>query len=1314
MTRIDPKADSAAIAGMEGLHPARWLPASPSRPITDSDTPSSWLVEFQISTRALPALTDHGFHGMTVLPGAFHIALVRKVHREVFHSDAMNLRDIAFEKPVLVSEATTVLTLRLAKRTDGRTACELFEAARDEVRDSPDMQPCARMLVDAPPENASLAPRAGSAHASDPEELLAGGAEFYGQLLANGNEYGPHFQTLTSITRNGSQIVGHFTGAAADAADRDSLLSPPLLDAASQILSAFTLARGRTFILQSIGHLAVFSREESRPARVIASRTDSDEAGDTLLGSVEAVDSGGAQLWKMSDVKLAFIDRPTPAEAAPAQATALCVASTFTAEPLEDSMRFWGAHFGRNVSVGFAPYNQVFQQLLDPAGAFRRNRDGINLLVLGLEDWLHAAPHALHSADSTRASACFGGRSRHTLPDGLEIVHLNRHETDYVYQEIFVDESYLRHGIELSDDATVIDIGANIGLFSLFVLSRCKNPTIYAYEPSPRVFDLLRSNCAAYGDPARVHAFNCGVAESKGSAQFTFYENSSVFSGFHPDAHEDRAAVQSIARNILQDGLAGAGEAHHEDIAELTAHRLHAESIECPLTSVSDIIRENGITRIHLLKIDAEKSELGILRGIAEAHWPLIEQIVIEVHDRTRAAVQSVEEQLSRRGFHCAVAEEKLLEHSGLFNVYATRRAPDPAHASETPDGLRRKVAEFCTALDTFAADAASPLILAIAPPATGPAATALQAAENELLARAARHPQIRCISSREILVRHPVRELHDPHSHRLGHMPFTPEGYAALGTALSRAVFGVSAPQVKVIVLDCDNTLWQGLCAEDGPDGIVVTPGFRRLQEFMIAQMQAGVLLALCSKNHEADVLAVFDHCADMPLRREHLAGWRINWDSKPGNLRALAAQFNVGLDSFVFLDDNPVECAAVRADCPAVIVLQLPQEHERIPAFLDSLWIFDRAATTREDRERSQWYRANSEREELRTAAPTLRDFLDGLRLRIEVAEAGEDQIARVAQLTLRTNQFNLTSIRRSELEIREFLKSGGKCLVTSVSDRFGDYGLVGAILYSAGADRFCVDTMLLSCRALGKGVEHHMVAELASRALREGKSAIVLPYRRSDRNEPARNFIARLGSAKPDSDFVIELPATALAVLRYEPEDQTARTQGGESDKIQGSAASRRNGFDHTQLSAAMQRLGDGLNSIEGVMAAMESERARAQPAEIPDVPEMMEGTSALERSLAAIWKKALGRSGIGFTENFFDAGGTSLKAVVVVAMIRRELKRNVSVISLFECPTIRGLAAKLDASDSGTEHAAAASGADSRGRQRRGKLIKRRTA
>jgi FkbH-like protein/FkbM family methyltransferase len=1284
-----------------------WLPAPPSSPATPiaSATPgvaACWLVEFRAGLRSLPYLADHGFHDMAVLPGAFHIGLVRKIHRELFHHDPVSLRQIEFEKPVILADDDVAITVQVEKRSDGRVTYELFEAASDAVRSSPGMKPCARMQVDAEPATASDENEPIPIHTN--AVPLATGADFYRQLRGNGNQYGPHFQTLADIRRSGAQIVGRFADAAVA---QDGDISPPLLDAASQLLSAFTIERGRTFILKSIEHLVLRAPDVSRPCWAIASRTESGDAG--LAGSVAVTDANGACLWELSGVTLAFIERPASAATASAEETRLCVASTFTAEPLEDSLRFWAGHFGRTVRVDFAPYNQVFQQLLDPTGAFRRNRDGFNVLVLGIEDWLHENRPALLSTDPARASACFGHRPRHSLPNGIEIVHLNRYETDYVWQEIFGDESYLRHGIQLADGDTVVDIGANIGLFSLFVMSRCRNPAIFAFEPSPRVFDLLRANCAAYGDPARVRAFHCGVAEKKGSAQFTFYEHSSVFSSFHPDENEDRAAIEAVVRNVLHHELPDSGAVRDADIGELTAGRMRAETIECPLTSVSDIIRDHCIERIHLLKIDAEKSEMGILRGIEEAHWPLIEQIVIEVHDRTRAAVQSIEEQLTRRGYRCAVAEEKLLEHSGLFNIYATRRAPAAA-ADNATDGLQRKVAEFCTALDTFATSAPAPMILAIAPRSTGTADAALNTAEQRVLARAALHSQIRTIGSQEILTRYPVRELHDAHSRQLGHMPFTQEGYAALGTALFRAAFNAGAPPVKVIVLDCDNTLWQGLCAEDGAAGIAVTPPFRRLQEFMIAQMHAGVLLALCSKNQEADVLAVFDQRADMPLRREHLAGWRINWEPKPENLRALAAQLNLGLNGFVFLDDNPLECAVVRAGCPEVIVLQLPQQHERIPGFLESLWIFDRTTTTREDRERNQWYQANSGREELRATAPTLRDFLDGLQLRIDVAEATDDQLPRVAQLTLRTNQFNLTSIRRSETEIRELLKTGATCLVTSVSDRFGDYGIVGAILCSAAADRCTVDTMLLSCRALGKGVEHRMVAELASRALRDGKSIIELPFRRTDRNEPAEKFIGQFGSVPTGSGFVLELPSAALAELRYEPDGQTASAVVA----AENGTASLRHGFDRTNLSAAMQQLGDELNTIEAVVAAMESSRLRSQPANDPAGLEMMEGASALEQSLAAIWKKALGRTHIGFTENFFDAGGTSLKAVVVVAMIRRELKRNVSIISLFECPTIRLLAAKLDGPASPADGIAATAGAKSRGQQRRDKLIKRKVA
>ncbi len=886
----------------------------------------------------------------------------------------------------------------------------------------------------------------------------------------------------------------------------------------------------------------------------------------------------------------------------------------------------------------FTPYNQVFQQLLDPASAFHRNRNGVNMIVLGLEDWTDSRPHTLLPPDVARAAVSFGTRSRTVLPNGLEIVHLNRYETDYVYQEIFVDESYLRHEIQLADGDTVIDIGANIGLFSLFVMSRCQDPAIYAFEPSPRVFDLLRANCAAYGNPARVHAFNRGVAEKTGSAEFTFYEHSSVFSSFHPDEREDRAAVEAVVRNVMENELAGAGGVQDSDVQQLTAGRLRAETIECALTSVSDIIRENGLTHIHLLKVDAEKSELAILRGIEEEHWPLIDQIVMEVHDRSRAAVQSIEDQLTRRGFRCAVVEEKLLEDSGLFNIYATRRAPGAKTRPEA-DSLSRKVDEFCRALDSFAEASSAPLILAVAPRASGAAnEPALAAAEEQLIARVRKHPHIRPVSSSSILARYPVSHLHDAHTHQLGHMPFTPEGYAAIGTALSRERFQLEAPQIKVIVLDCDNTLWQGQCGEDGPHGITVSPAFRDLQEFVVRQSETGMLIALCSKNSEADVMAVFAQRTDMVLRREHLAGWQINWEPKPDNLCALAGQLNLGLDSFVFIDDNPVECAAVRAGCPEVTVLQLPAASERIPAFIENLWILDRTAATPEDRERTQWYQSNAEREDLRAAAPTLQDFLDNLQLRIEVTEPSDEQLGRLAQLTVRTNQFNLSSIRRSEGEIRELLKSGARCLVTSVSDRFGDYGLVGAMLYTSDADRCTVDTMLLSCRALGKGVEHRMVAALAQRAVAGGQTIVVLPYRATDRNEPARAFLAGLAPHVPlpkDAATMVEFSAARLAKLRYSPEERAAAPAIEKSTPDHQSQLARKN------LSATIQRIGEELSDVTAIVAAMDSARLPALSSS--DTQAEAAGDASIEKSLTRIWKKALGRTHIGSNENFFDAGG-----------------------------------------------------------------------
>ena len=165
------------------------------------------------------------------------------------------------------------------------------------------------------------------------------------------------------------------------------------------------------------------------------------------------------------------------------------------------------------------------------------------------------------------------------------------------------------------------------------------------------------------------------------------------------------------------------------------------------------------------------------------------------------------------------------------------------------------------------------------------------------------------------------------------------------------------------MIVLDCDNTIWKGVVGEEGVEGIAIPPVWRRLQRFMVELSGKGFLLCLCSKNDESDVLEVFDRRPDMVLKRDHLVSWRINWQPKSENIRSLAQELNLGLDSFIFLDDNPVECAEVRSGCPDVLTLRLPIE-EAIAKFLDHVWAFDRLKVTSEDQQRTAMYKQEVER--------------------------------------------------------------------------------------------------------------------------------------------------------------------------------------------------------------------------------------------------------------------------------------------------------------------------------------------------------------
>jgi amino acid adenylation domain-containing protein/non-ribosomal peptide synthase protein (TIGR01720 family)/FkbM family methyltransferase len=250
----------------------------------------------------------------------------------------------------------------------------------------------------------------------------------------------------------------------------------------------------------------------------------------------------------------------------------------------------------------------------------------------------------------------------HQLPNGLKVAQLNKNETEVIYKEIFEDFTYLRHGITLHDGDTVFDVGANIGLFSLFVHHVCRDAKVFAFEPIPSTVKQLKANVSLYD--LQVKVFDCGLSNEAGSATFSFYPRMSAMSGRYTNELEDSEITRAFMSN--QDARLNA----YAD--ELLAGRFEKETYECQLRTISNLIRDQGIERIDLLKIDAEKSELDVVQGITESDWEKIKQVVIEVQD-SEGRLEKIEQLLKENGFDVVVEQDATLKNTGLYNVYATR-----------------------------------------------------------------------------------------------------------------------------------------------------------------------------------------------------------------------------------------------------------------------------------------------------------------------------------------------------------------------------------------------------------------------------------------------------------------------------------------------------------------------------------------------------------------------------------------------------------------------------------------------------------------
>ncbi|MEU7484712.1 FkbM family methyltransferase [Streptomyces sp. NPDC042319] len=249
------------------------------------------------------------------------------------------------------------------------------------------------------------------------------------------------------------------------------------------------------------------------------------------------------------------------------------------------------------------------------------------------------------------------------LPNGLMVSHVSSGETALLYRDIFAERCYMQHGITLSPGGTVFDVGANIGMSALFFHTECADLTFHCFEPAPIPYTALSTNLQTHG--IQGTATRCALSDYSGTGRLTYYPDSTVMSGFHADAASEAALTRSF---LLRSGF------DEEDVEDMLAGRHEVLEIECPVRTLSEVIAERGVTSIDLLKVDVEKSELEVLRGLDEADWPKVRQVVAEVHDLD-GTLKAFTSLLEKHGFGVAVEQDALLAETEIYEVFAVRKA---------------------------------------------------------------------------------------------------------------------------------------------------------------------------------------------------------------------------------------------------------------------------------------------------------------------------------------------------------------------------------------------------------------------------------------------------------------------------------------------------------------------------------------------------------------------------------------------------------------------------------------------------------------
>ncbi|MFC1626513.1 HAD-IIIC family phosphatase, partial [Pseudomonadota bacterium] len=359
------------------------------------------------------------------------------------------------------------------------------------------------------------------------------------------------------------------------------------------------------------------------------------------------------------------------------------------------------------------------------------------------------------------------------------------------------------------------------------------------------------------------------------------------------------------------------------------------------------------------------------------------------------------------------------------------------------------------------------------------------------------------------------VNNFYESRYWNIGKAPYSKNALIQLAKQSAKFIRAIKGKSYKCLVLDCDDTLWGGIIGEDGLEGIKLGPdypgaSFMELQRAVLNLYHRGIILAICSKNNHEDVLSVFESHPFMMLKQEHITIFKVNWDHKAQCLSEIAEELNIGIDSLIFVDDNPFEIEFVNKELPEVLTIQLPKQSPHLYAStLMTYAEFDTLSYSAEDRERSRMYQNEIQREKQKKPL-NLEDYLTSLEMKLSFELGEPANQSRLSQLTLKTNQFNLTTRRYTDDDVHSFINSQDTDIIAlRLSDKFGDYGIIGVCILFYETDKAVIDTFLMSCRVLSRSVEKEFLLEVLEYCRKKGCYTVESEYIQTKKNDQVKSF-------------------------------------------------------------------------------------------------------------------------------------------------------------------------------------------------------------